>query len=302
MLPKPISADFILNISKLKINCASISPLISRPKGNNPPTEKEWKEFFQYVSREYCDITERQKFITREIVSKAIDYDPEKLSDTVRAELCKIYSYEVYGKSALNAGGTKPFTLDKGNLAEPDAIKLLSRLDGVEYVKNQRLISNRWFKGIPDILIGKYKKYVTAVKEIKTSYDLPAFLSLLNKPCESDNIWQMTGYLDILQLDEGEICHCLVNMPESMIKDEEKRVADRCQKLNLEEAEVEKRLFQLKASMVYDEIPEELRVVRFTVTKDKVRIRMAHDRVKLARVWLKELHESFQKSINLVSK
>lgn len=286
-----------MNISKLKINCASISPLISRPKGNNPPTDNEWKEFFQYVSREYQAISERQKYITREIVTKAINYSPERLSDTVRTELCKIYSYEVYGKSALNAGGTKPFTLDKGNLAEPDAIKLLSRLDGVEYTKNERLISNRWFKGIPDIMIGKYKKYVTGVKEIKTSYDLPAFLSLLNKPCDSDNIWQMTGYLDILQLEEGEICHCLVNMPESMIEAERKRVEERCQSLNIEEAEIEKRLFQLKASMTYDEIPESMRIIRFTVTKDKVRVRMAHDRVKVARSWLKELHEAFQKNM-----
>lgn len=285
-------------ISYLKFNCTSLGALISTTKGNNPPTESEWKDFFNYINRTTDKLSDRQMSLTREIVMKQIEYEPDKLSETVRKELCKIYAYEFYNKSALNGGGTKPYTLDKGNLAELHSIEMLSWVDGVEYTKNEKLISNRYFKGLPDILIGKPKEY-TGVKDVKTSFDLPMFLNLLSEPISKSNSWQMTGYLDILKLTEGEVCHCLVNMPEAMIISEKERVTNRCIELGMSETEIESRISGLHGSMTYDEIPEELRVMRFTVTSNEIRIKEAKKQVKKARTWLKELHESFQKPLTL---
>ncbi len=290
-----------MNISRLRINCASLGALTSSAQGNNPPSDKEWKDFFNYINREKDKLSDRMISEIKNVVYKQVSYDHNKLSDTVKKELCKIYAYEIYGKGSVNAGGTKPLTMDKGRLAEPDAIQMLSRLDGQEYVKNEKLIGNRWFKGIPDIINWKEKKVASLVKDIKVSYDLPSFLMLFNEPCDKGNSWQMTGYLDILQLDEGEICHCLVNMPEAMMQTEVDRVMNRCKEMDMEQTEIEMKLLELKMNMMYDEIPEELRVVRYKVTKNTIRLNEAKARVRLARKWLAELNNEFQKPLTLLN-
>lgn len=291
-----------MQTSRIKINCSSIGSLMSRQKGNYPPTEKEMKECFGYLSREFEELSERQRYIAREILTKTIQYDPDGISETTKKEICEIYAYEVYGKSALNGGGTKPLTLTKGILAEDESIKLLSRVDGVEYRKNSRLVANRYLKGVPDIVIGQYRKYITGVKDIKTSFDLPEFLSLVGAPPKRDHVWQMMGYLDILGLESGEICYCLTNMPDSMRQAEEERLKNNYQKMDLEEAEIERRLFAIKSSMIYDEIPDQMRVIRHKVHIDRVKTREIHSRVTLARKWLNELDSNFNDLLDLYDK
>jgi hypothetical protein len=272
---------------------------MGRPKGNYPPTDKEMKDCFSYLSREYQELTERQRYIAREILTKAIQYDPDGISDTAKNEICEIYAYEKYGKSTISSGGSKPLSMVKGVLAEDDSIQIISRVDGVEYRKNNRVVANRYFKGVPDILIGQFRKYITGVKDIKTPYDLPEFLFLLGSAARRDDIWQMMGYLDILGLESGEICYCLSNMPQSMIDAEEERLKIRYQQLDMEEREVEKKLFTLKANMNYDEIPDEMRVIRHTVHKDGKKLREMHSRVTLARKWLNDLDEKFNDLLSL---
>lgn len=266
---------------------------MGRPKGVYPPTEKEMKECFGYLSREYSDLTERQKYIAREVMTKAINYDPDVLSDTAKNEICEIYAYEQYGKYSLSAGGKMPLTMDKGTIAEDESIKLLSKIDGIEYSKNKRVIANRYFKGIPDILVGQYRKYITGVKDVKTVFDLPEFLSLVDAPPRKNDVWQMMGYLDILGIESGEVCYCLVNMPESMMIQEEERLRAKYTALDIEEAQIQRKLAAVKFSMVYDDIPEQMRVVRHTIQRDSIKLREAHSRVTLARKWLKDLDGKF---------
>jgi len=291
-----------MKLSRLKINCASLGVLIAKAQGNFPPTDKEWKDFFHFVSKDKDKLSERQKWLIREVVETQIEYDPNKLTETIKKEIAKIYAYEIYGRSKVNGGGLKPFTLDKGELAEEEGIRLLSRIDNVEYKKNTKLVSNSYFKGIPDVVLWEdtKKKKALMVKEIKISYDLPSFLALVNEPCEKDNSWQMTGYLDILKLEEGEVCHILVNMPGSMMQEEITRTKEKCQMLGLEESEIEKKLLSLKTNMVYDDIPEAMRVIRYRVTKNPLRVRELQTRVRIARDYMVRLQDSFQKPVTLV--
>ena len=136
----------MINISKLKINCTSIAALISSSQGNTPPTEKQWKDFFNTINKPVEKLTNKQMFDIKNIVMKQVDYNPDDLSETVTKEMCEIYAQEIYGKYTLSGGGLKPHALDKGNLAEDSAIDFLSKTDGVKYTKNEKVISNPYFK------------------------------------------------------------------------------------------------------------------------------------------------------------
>jgi hypothetical protein len=294
----------MINISKLKINCTSIAALISSSQGNTPPTEKQWKDFFNTINKPVEKLTNKQMFDIKNIVMKQVDYNPDDLSETVTKEMCEIYAQEIYGKYTLSGGGLKPHTLDKGNLAEDSAIDFLSKTDGVKYMKNERVISNPYFKGKPDILItvGDRMKDVVGLKEIKIPYDYPSFLRLYDNPMSKQNSWQMQGYMDILKLDEAELIHCLVNMPESMIEARMDDISERCFILGIPDEEIKQRCDFLRSNMTYDNIPDELKLIRITLQKNSLRIKEARSRVKLARKWITDLHDKIEKNVALAKK
>ena len=80
----------MINISKLKINCTSIAALISSSQGNTPPTEKQWKDFFNTINKPVEKLTNKQMFDIKNIVMKQVDYNPDDLSETVTKEMCEI--------------------------------------------------------------------------------------------------------------------------------------------------------------------------------------------------------------------
>jgi hypothetical protein len=290
-----------MNINKLKFDCGDISSIISSTRWNTPPTENQLEKFFAYINRPIEKLTAKQEYEIREIVLKQIDYDPNILSDTIKQSLCEIYAKEVLGKYSITGGGSKPHSLDKGRIGENDAIKMLSRADGVEYFKNERVFSNSHFKGCPDIVMttGKLVKNVYGIKEIKIPYDAISFLRLLEEPISKHNSWQLQGYMDILNLDTAEICHCLISMPETMAQNKIKEMVERCQELKINEDEILSKIDFAIANMGYDEIPESNRLIRVEVKKNRARITDAKRKVKIARSWIAELDHKFNKIVSL---
>lgn len=291
-------------ISKLKINCTSIASLISSSQGNSSPTEKQWRDFFNLVNKPIEKLTSKQMYDIKNIVLKQIDYSPEDLSETIVKEMCQIYAQEMYGKFTLSGGGLKPHALDKGALAEDNAIAFISKIDNIKYEKNEKVISNAYFKGKPDILItvGSRLKDIVGLKEVKVPYDYPSFLRLYEEPMSKQNSWQMQGYMDILKLDESELIHCLVDMPDSMIEARLDDLSERCFILGIPDEEIKQRCEFIRSNMVYDNIPDELKIIRVTVQKNSVRIKEAKARVRLARKWLLELHNKIEKNVALAKK
>ena len=289
-----------MKFNNFKVNCSSLGSLITNAKGNTEPTEKQWSDFFSYINKDTDKITPDQQLTVRDIVMRKMGHEPNKLSGTMEDALCKIFSYEIYGKSSLSGGGLKPLTLDKGVLGENEAIKMLSRVDGVEYSKNEEMFTNRYLKGIPDIVIKKGAA-VKLVKDIKVVYDLPSFIELLHTSCDKDNSWQMTGFLDILKLKEGEICHCLVNMPEEMILAEINRITEKYKMLGYSDEQVDKKISELRHSMVYDEIPEHLRIYRYKVKSNGLRVSEIKKKMSLVRKWMRKTYDYFQNTLPLTA-
>lgn len=288
-----------MNISRLKIHATDVHKIVGYGRGNTPPTDNELQDFFKYINKPIEKLTSRQQYIVREIVNKQIDYDPNGFNAGIKKTVLEMYAFQMFDKGTLSGGGTKPHTLDKGRLAEPAAIQLLSKHDGVEYIKNTKVFSNSYFRGKPDIVIYDEKNKPCGIKEIKIPYDFPSFLWLLEEPISKQDSWQMQAYMDILKLDSGEVCYCLVNMPEIMLMNKINELVDKCIELGMDNDEIGERREILISNMTYQDIPEELKVNKFSVYKDAARVKEATARVRQIRKWLKGVDELFRKPLTL---
>ena len=143
----------IMDFTNFKMNCSQLGNLMGNARDNKPPTQAEIKKLFNIIGRDFGELTPAMKNTAREILTKGIDYEPGRPSDKILSDIILIYAYEMYGKSKVSKGNDSQHQLEKGTMAEPESIKFLSRMDGIEYVKNEELFENKWFKGIPDVLV-----------------------------------------------------------------------------------------------------------------------------------------------------
>lgn len=279
--------------SRYKVNASELPELMAKEQGNLPPSEQQVDEFFKILDKDLIDITDSQKIKLQNFVTRTVEYNPNSLSGSMRKLLYKHYAYLEYGAYKISNGGDAIVQLEKGEVAEPDAIRLLSEIDGIEYQKNTQKFTNRWLKGIPDVLIYENNE-VKAIKEIKIPLDLPSFLEIVyaDEP-DGDDKWEMLAYMDILGLKEGEICYCLVDMPKLM---KEKKLSDYGEKLisfGVSNKSISKKITRLKLSMEYEYIPKESRIKRFTVHRKNYFTKQVHERVKLVRDMLNRIHDKF---------
>lgn len=285
--------------NRYKVNASELPDLMTKEQGNTPPTQKETEEFFKIIQKDMVDITERQKGIIMDVISKTANYDYNSFSGTMKKLMYKHYAYSQYKISKVSVSSEKPMQLDKGEISEPAAIKLLSLADGVEYKKNDKLFSNQFFKGVPDIVVYENEKIV-GVKDIKAPLDFIEYLERVDGDLLKDDAWEMRAYLDILDLRSGEICYCLVNMPDEL---KDKRLSEHTDRLTLKGYTVDhvkKIVKQIERSMGYDYIPDNLKIRRFTVERKSWFTKQAHASVKLLRQKMNRLHDKFTNTVTLV--
>lgn len=287
----------MMDFENFKVNCSQISDLMGAARWNSRPSQSDIKKLYNLLGKDYGELTEAQKYVAKEILLKEINYDPKMPSGKILGDLAQIYAYEMYGKGKVSKGNDSPTFLEKGNMAEPDSIRFLSQMDGVEYEKNEELFENKWFKGIPDIIIRNEKAKPVKIIEVKTSYDLPSFIISMMKPELSRNMYETMGYMDLLNCKDAEIVHCLVDMPEKIKSYEEKKMRDRYMWLELGEDVILDRIGRSLANMEYSGIPDELKVFRRKVTINSLTMRAAKNRTLAAKKWLKEMHEIFTKNL-----
>ena len=284
----------MFDIQNFKIYPSQIGSLMGNSRGGTkPPTETEIKKLFGILGRDYGELTEPQKFTAREILTKAILYDPRKPSNTILNEIVLIYAYQMYGKGSLAKGNESPLQLEKGNLAEQEAIKFVSRIDGVEYQKNSDIFENKWFKGVPDILVRNGDGKIEKIIEVKTSYDLPSFILSKLKPEKTSNIYEVMGYMDLTKCKQAEIVHVLIDMPGKIASFEEKRLRERYESFQLDEEVIENRILSRLSDMEYSNIPENLKYFRRPVVINKYSMKTVKSRALIAKKWMADVHNSF---------
>ena len=284
--------------NRYKVNASEVVELMSREQGVSQPTQDDLAEFLKILNKQEVDITDNQIDKLQKHVLRTIAYDNYALSATAKKAIYKHYAYSEYGLSRVSNGGATSIQLEKGSMGEPAAIQLLNQLDNANYTKNEKLYSNQYFKGKPDIVIMEGEK-VVGIKEIKIPIDLPSFLEVFDTDAHRDDRWEVLAYLDIFGLREAELCYCLINMPDSIKQLRIIENEERLLRMGVDSLQIKKRLKQIEASMCYDMIPDDKRVVRFRITRKGYFTSNMHKRVKVLRKRLAQLHDSFQKSLIL---
>lgn len=283
--------------NRYKVSASELPDLMANDYNNPLPTEKDLNEFYRILDKEEIDLTERQIWLIQSVVFKKSNYNPNGLSQTMKKSLYKHYAYAKYGISKVSLTSDTPLQLDKGEIAEPAAIKLLSEYDKVQYVKNEKVYSNKYFKGIPDIVMIDNGK-VVGVKDIKVPLDYISFLERIDGDVLKDDIWEMRAYLDILDLQQGEICYCLVDMPNDFKERRLKQHEERMRLIGFTPDHIKRRLKRIEKSMMYDYVMED-KICRFTVFRKGYMTKKMHEKVKSVRYHLQKLHDKLQKPLIL---
>jgi hypothetical protein len=283
------------NLKRYKVNATHLPDLMGSEKSFRTMTDNDWEDFLRIVNKGKQYVTQNQIREIQDYAFRVIDSETPPLSAISKRAIYQHYCYARFGASKVSKGGKTPVSLDKGEVAEPDAIKLLSKIDGIEYQKNEKLFSNAFFKGIPDIILYDGDKIV-GTKSIKVPIDLISFLERFDGDHLPDDRWEVLAYLDILGIKSGEICYVLVDMPENVRNARIKEAEAKYISFGYTPDHIKKLLKGIERSMVYDYIPEDKRIVRFEINRQGYFTNMMHKRVKVARDRIIKLHDKFENS------
>lgn len=273
-----------MNWDNILIRCSCLGKIMAPGKGT-VITEKQLEELDRLSG--LPKRTEKQELTYQTLLAKK-DAPPE-LSDTAKSHLREIYWLHKYGKETIGGSERSKYTI-KGNSVEGNSIKLLSRLDGKNYSKNEERFKNEYIIGTPDIIDGPVTS-PNKIIDVKSSWDGASLLSRIGVSLDTDYYWQLQGYMALMGAPEGEIAYCLVSMPDEIINSEKKRIFYLMNPPTEENTEYRAAINRLENNMIFDEIPETERVVRVPVTHDPKITESIYEKVRMCREWLAKFEE-----------
>jgi hypothetical protein len=215
---------------------------------------------------------------------------PPELSDTAKAFVRKVWLQVQKGVYI----DIKSKYLEKGLYREEDAISLLTDVDGVFYVKNEERRSNSDHTGECDIFKEFPEKKV--IIDIKCSWNPETFM---NSEPDSDYEWQGRIYMELWDADEFYLRYCLLDAPEHMVQKEKDNAKWKYysgdmnpEELDFFEKAMEPIYDQIERNMVYSNNPlftKEERVKTFVFYRDREKMKLMAERVKMAREYYKTI-------------
>lgn len=147
---------------------------------------------------------------------KEINSRPPELS-----EGAKTYIKEVWLE---NEKGFKEEVTDKklrkGKQAEEDAINLISYVDNIMYVKNEKRIYKSNLTGECDVIYYDKENDVKVVHDTKCSWNPRTFMAAT---LTTSYEWQGRAYMYLYDADVFALRHCLVDCPPDVLTDEYKK-------------------------------------------------------------------------------
>lgn len=292
----------VYDFSNALVRCHAIYYVVAEGKEKTPKQKYEYlKDVLDCELLKYEEMGERKQAMVNGIKKAAkiagLEYELSKLEPFkyidplpagAKSYLKRLYGFLKYGKwSASKEKGNK-YT-DKGKLAEPDAIALVNFLDSTKYIKNEERFENEFLSGIPDIIDVKDDK--PYIGDVKASWDWETFAENLGKGINPLYWWQIQGYFDLKDVEQGEISYCLVDTPESILNSERMSLARKMDALTLESPEYRLAEAIMINNLTFSDIPEIERRLKFPVLRDEVAIQKIHDTIPKCRDYLFELQE-----------
>lgn len=295
------------DFSKHLFRCSSWGHLFSDPKGKtnlqkyNEAVEKAKKLQSEYDSMPKITAkNEPSKAASNklEAIKKAnsdVDLlypikDLKELSVTAKKHCCDVYAANQYN---LHTNLTSR-ALEKGTVCEDDSITLFSRVKKKLFIKNTSRLKNDFLQGEPDLFTGSSIGSAETIIDIKTSWDGISFTRNLAEELKDLYFYQLQGYMWLTGARSGSVVYCLVNTPDGLIEQAINKLYYQMGKPREMTKAFE--LFsdcskELEASMIFDHIPMEERIIEFHCEFDQAVIDEGKDRISDARKYLLEIQK-----------
>ena len=210
------------------------------------------------------------------------------LSEGAKTHLIDVYVFRKYGRQ------TDIFSkyLEKGLAVEEDSITLFSRVKRKFYKKNETHLKNDFLMGTPDLYDGESINHASLIVDIKSSWDIFTFFRNLTKGVNKDYYWQLMGYIALTGAKKAILAYCLVNTPELLILDEERKLMYRMNAGTIENPDYIEACEKLRELSIYDDIPMKQKVIEFTIDRNDGEIERIYSKVKRCREFLNDLENS----------
>lgn len=184
-----------------------------------------------------------------------------ELSETAKSALDEIAIREIYGRE-------KPLVdekLQKGKECEEEAISLLTEVEDLFLVKNEKKFNNEFVKGYPDIV----EPYVY---DTKVPFDIWNFHKaeppVTSTGKKTEYYWQLMAYLWLTGKQHAYLAYCLIDMPTMMLSARLHR--DRYKFSDGEDdPEYKRHVEKVEAAYNYSDIPKDKRVKTFHVERNE---------------------------------
>lgn len=204
----------------------------------------------------------------------------DPLGETAKSHLMECYVGQKYGRKK---DITNKF-IEKGLLAEEDSLDLYTLVKDKLFVKNEETFKNDFFIGTPDLIDGD------CIIDIKTSWDIFTFFSVMSKPANKMYFWQLQAYLDLTGAKSAKLVYCLVNTPFKLVEDQKKKLMWTMGVIDPETDEAYLAACEeVDKNSNYDDISMEEKYIEFSFDRDQEAIDKAHDRVGVCREFLTKL-------------
>lgn len=273
------------DFSSTLIRCSAIGSIMTHAKGSFLPSDQDKINDLE-LKRDKKPLTPTQENRLDEL------YEKRKVGD-VLSESCKKYLIRAYALEKYSRISEEPVTkqMYKGIICEDDSIDLFCRVERLYYEKNVVRVTNEFLSGTPDLFSGPDIHCAEEIIDIKSSWDIATFLKNIDGDFNPAYYWQIQGYMALTGAKIGHVAYCLVNTPPEIVNDEKRRLLWKMGVVTDENPEYKKAAAILEHNMVFDDIPIEERVLRFTIDRNDSDIEKIYEKVKKCREFLREFQE-----------
>lgn len=250
------------DFSNYKFRCSSLGYIMGDIKGKTYQEQYDeamanYKKYIAIATKTLnLDVNEKN-------LAKAADMKEElerleplidtvQLSESCKTHLADIYTSVVYGRNE----DVKSKYLEKGLQCEEDAITQYCIANNIFLKKNDKERENNYIRGHIDIEEEDF------IVDTKVNWSIFQFNRVVSRPVKQLYKWQLKGYCILWGKEYGKLSYNLIDTPEHLIVQEEKKLL---YSWVGSEEEYKAACAEIRFNHTYSDIPPEERIRTFIV-------------------------------------
>ena len=263
------------------ISCSHIKDIMGKPKGCTDLTKSQRNTFKKL--KELEELADSQKETLAVLQAKIDRYNDPELSAAGKKYLLSRYSWEKYNRGTLPSEQKSSYLI-KGNELEGDAIDFISKRDNTDYQRQEEFTNNGFIYGKADVL----RPDGNLVIDVKVSWSIHSFLPHNINKLNEKYWWQMQGYMDIYDVNVGQVRYILLNTPPTLVERERIKYTEKYMLGEIDSEAYEEAMERLDLCYDYSKIPEKRRIITFEISREKEIADFIYKKVNRCRIWLHE--------------